>query len=321
MIRDGDKPAGVMGNTNTYRLTKHTDFDFNPVSFANPISSIQREKPFQPIYSEKRSSQGKEGGPSPRAPGEREGKKARQMRRNNEGTKVLHAKELRSRPRSAQERKKGGMSGSVIVGGHAVSSRPFHDFSFLALASFGEFFVFVPAMGAGWVVVLLVLGAGWSVNVFFFLLVRWSDFRLPVIHGPVPILLSEMSAGRVRDSCATISLARSLQKKGGGHQSTQAEEPPHHTSASGSSVVAALHDYTAPAALLWCVGILALGHGTPDGGHHVVPGAVAVGDDAAGMGSVFLSLAMIRGQIAKPTSWTPGSRGCVPGQGPHVAAS
>ena len=120
----------------------------------------------------------------------------------------------------------------------------------------------------------------------FFLLVQCSVLPFPSSMARCQVLLSEMSASRRRDPCATISLARSLQKKGDTSR-PKAGEPTHHTSASGSSVVAALHDYTAPAALLWCVGILTLGHGTPDGGHHVVPGAVAVGDDAVEMKSVF----------------------------------
>lgn len=42
-----------------------------------------------------------------------------------------------------------------------------------------------------------------------------------------------------------------------------------------------LHDQTAPAALLWCVRVLALWYDTPDIDDHVISSAVAVGDDAA----------------------------------------
>jgi hypothetical protein len=54
------------------------------------------------------------------------------------------------------------------------------------------------------------------------------------------------------------------------------------TPSGGLSLVAVLHDYTASAALLWCVGVLSFRHRAPDAGDHVVPGAVAVGDDAVG---------------------------------------
>lgn len=48
-----------------------------------------------------------------------------------------------------------------------------------------------------------------------------------------------------------------------------------------------LHDCTAAAALLRRVGVLALGNDAPDGGNHVVSGAIAVGNDAGkGRGSV-----------------------------------
>lgn len=45
---------------------------------------------------------------------------------------------------------------------------------------------------------------------------------------------------------------------------------------------ALLHDHTAATGLLWRVGVLALGDSAPDRGDHVVPGAVAVGDNALG---------------------------------------
>jgi hypothetical protein len=42
-----------------------------------------------------------------------------------------------------------------------------------------------------------------------------------------------------------------------------------------------LHHQAASAALLWRIGVLALWHNTPDGRHHVVSGAIAVGNDAS----------------------------------------
>jgi hypothetical protein len=44
-----------------------------------------------------------------------------------------------------------------------------------------------------------------------------------------------------------------------------------------------LHDHTAAAGLLWRIGVLALRNSAPDGRNHVVPGTVAVGDDAVAM--------------------------------------
>lgn len=43
---------------------------------------------------------------------------------------------------------------------------------------------------------------------------------------------------------------------------------------------ALLHDHTAATGLLWRVGVLALRDSSPDRGDHVVPGAVAIGDNA-----------------------------------------
>lgn len=65
----------------------------NPVSFANPrlINPLGNLGTY--IHLKKEKSQGKE------EPSQTEhGVKTRQMTRNNEGTKVLHAEELRSQP-------------------------------------------------------------------------------------------------------------------------------------------------------------------------------------------------------------------------------
>lgn len=71
----------------------------SPVSFANP-HLINPLGNLEPIYIEKRKIAGQGGAKPNRARG-----KTRQMTRNNEGTKVLHAEELRSQPAIRSEEK------------------------------------------------------------------------------------------------------------------------------------------------------------------------------------------------------------------------
>lgn len=81
----------------------------------------------------------------------------------------------------------------------------------------------------------------------------------------------------------------------------------------------ALHNYAAPVARLWRVRILSLGHRVPNAGHHVVSGAVAVGDDAGkpGLAGTVAQNDADPGSIF--TSSQLGLRGCVPDRDPRVA--
>lgn len=63
-----------------------------------------------------------------------------------------------------------------------------------------------------------------------------------------------------------------------------------------------LHDNTATARLLWCIRILALGDRAPDRGNHVVPCAVAVGNDAVQSRQYVVSAA---GDVDRTTSFLP----------------
>lgn len=194
------------------------------------------------------------------------------------------------------------------------SSPPFHDLLFLALAIFG-IFVFVSATGVVLVAVRLFPP---PVNPLF---------PLPVIHGPAKITLRTVVDKGVCDSCAATLLDAHSKKRRGRPQGCDVDpslKAGLRTSESRSSQVAVLHDYTASATLLWCVGIITLGHGPPNVGDHVVSGAVAVRDDAIGSKLAAAKMKVKKGKkrgICILTSWMLGSRGCVPGRDPHVAAS
>lgn len=110
-------------------------------------------------------------------------------------------------------------------------------------------------------------------------------FPLPVIRGPAKITLRNVVDKGVCDSCAATLLDAHSKKRRGRPQGCDVDpslKAGLRTSESRSSQVAVLHDYTASATLLWCVGIITLGHGPPNVGDHVVSGAVAVRDDAIG---------------------------------------
>ena len=159
-----------------------------------------------------------------------------------------------------------GMSGSVIVGGRAV----------------------VPSVP--WPLLLALANMRFCFRTGNGVVLESPCFPSPgvpsppplVIHGPVPIITLEPLPTN-RATPARLYRGHTPEDTAGPERRCQPKvrsRPP--TSKSASSVSTSLHDYTAPAALLRRVGILSFGYWAPDVGHHVVPGAVAVGDNAAG---------------------------------------
>src|SRR5690349_19018936 len=125
----------------------------------------------------------------------------------------------------------------------------------LAQANFGVFVVFRTGKW-GWLLL-------WVVRIFPPPVIH---FPLPVIRGPADITLQAIVGSR------SVTPARSKETRPVGCVKNKLKIGSRLWGPElRSPAVAILHDYTAPATLLWRVGVIALGDGAPNVGHHVIP--------------------------------------------------